>query len=117
LTGIVFAIVLVETCDSNDRKREYNATVFFAWDTKKAKANIQKHGVDFREASTVFDDPLSTTFPDMDHSTSEKRCLIIGMSARFRLLVVSHTERKNNIRIISARPATRREQKYYEEEK
>jgi uncharacterized protein len=55
--------------------------VVFAWDPGKAAANLKKHGVDFREAATVFDDALSTTFPDSDHSTSKHRFLTIGMSA------------------------------------
>ena len=59
----------------------------FAWDAKKAADSFKKHGVDFREAATVFEDSLSTTFPDSDHSAGEQRFLIIGMSARRRLLV------------------------------
>jgi hypothetical protein len=74
------------------------------------------HGVDFREAATVFDDSLSTTFPDVDHSVGERRFLIIGMSAPGRILVVSHTETGDTIRIISARTATRRERRFYEED-
>ncbi len=88
----------------------------FTWDPKKAKENLKKHGVDFREAATVFGDTLSTTFPDAVHSTGERRFLIIGMSALGRILVVSHTEAADNIRIISARTATRRERKFYEED-
>lgn len=88
----------------------------FAWDPDKAATNLKKHGVDFREAATVFDDPLSTTFPDDDHSTSEHRFLTIGMSAPGRLLVVAHTEQGETIRIISARTVTRRERKFYEED-
>ena len=88
----------------------------FAWDPEKAAANLEKHGVDFREGGTVFDNPLSTTFPDEDHSTAERRFLTIGMSARRRLLVVAHTEGGETIRIISARPVTRRERKFYEED-
>ena len=88
----------------------------FTWDPAKAAANLKKHGVDFREAATVFDDPLSTTFPDDDHSISEHRFLTIGMSAPRRLLVVAHTEEGQTIRIISARPVTRREREFYEEE-
>ena len=87
----------------------------FTWDSTKATENLGKHGVDFREAATVFDDPLSTTFPDADHSEGEQRLLIIGMSALGRILVVSHTDTDDTIRIISARATTRREQKYYEE--
>ena len=88
----------------------------FAWDSSKAEQNLDTHGVDFREAATVFDDLLSTTFPDIDHSVGERRFLIIGMSAAGRILVVSHTETGHTIRIISARTATRRERRFYEEE-
>lgn len=89
----------------------------FTWDPKKAAENLKKHGVDFREAATVFDDPLSTTFPDPDHSAGERRFLIVGNSAPGRILVVSHTESGDTIRrIISARTATRRERKFYEED-
>ena len=88
----------------------------FAWDPTKAARNLQKHGVDFREAATVFEDSLSTTFPDTDPSTGERRFLIVGMSARGRILVVAHTEADETLRIISARTATRRERKFYEEE-
>jgi len=90
--------------------------VTFTWDPKKAEENLTKHGVDFREAATVFDDPLSTTFPDYDHSAGERRFLIVGMSALGRILVVSHTENGDTIRIISARTATRRERRFYEED-
>jgi uncharacterized protein len=90
--------------------------VTFTWDPKKAEANLKKHGVDFREGATVFDDTLSTTFPDAGHSTGERRFLIIGMSALGRILVVSHTEAADIIRIISARTATRREREFYEED-
>ena len=70
----------------------------FTWDPKKAAENLKKHGVDFREAATVFDDPLSTTFPDPDHSAGERRFLIVGNSAPGRILVVSHTESGDTIR-------------------
>ncbi|MBK5296679.1 MAG: BrnT family toxin [Vicinamibacteria bacterium] len=86
----------------------------FTWDPTKADANLKKHRVDFREAATVFDDSLSMTFPDDDHS-GEQRFLIIGVSARGRILVVSHTEATDNIRIISTRTATRHERTFYEE--
>jgi uncharacterized DUF497 family protein len=89
--------------------------VKFTWDPKKAEENLKTHGVDFREAATVFDDPLSTTFPDPDHSVGERRFVIIGMSAPGRVLVVSHTETGDTIRILSARTTTRHEQKFYEE--
>jgi uncharacterized DUF497 family protein len=83
--------------------------VKFTWDPTKATENVRKHGVDLREAATVFDDPLSTTFPDTDHSEGEQRFLIIGMSAPGRILVVSHTDTGDTIRIIRARATTRRE--------
>ncbi len=88
----------------------------FTWDPEKAEENLKNHGVDFREAATVFEDPLSTTFPDNDHSLGERRFLVIGLSARSRILVISHTENGDTIRIISARAATRRERKFYEED-
>lgn len=87
----------------------------FSWDSGKATSNLKKHRVDFREAATVLDDPLSTTFPDEVHSTSERRFVTIGMSAPGRLLVVVHADNDNAIRIISARLATRSERDFYEE--
>jgi uncharacterized DUF497 family protein len=90
--------------------------VTFSWDARKAAANLKKHGVDFREAATVFDDALSTTFPDRDHSSAEQRFLTLGQSAHGRVLVVSHTDEDARIRLISARGVTRRERRFYEEE-
>lgn len=87
----------------------------FEWDPRKDEANRHKHGVGFREATTAFGDPLAMTFPDIDHSISERRFLTIGVSASGRLLVVAHTENDDTIRIISARPLTRRERRFYEE--
>lgn len=87
----------------------------FEWDGRKAKANIAKHGVSFEEASTVFGDPLSLTIPDPAHSKGEDRSVVLGQSHQRKLLVVVHTERGDNIRIISARRASRRERKCYEE--
>ncbi|MEO5740782.1 MAG: BrnT family toxin [Vicinamibacterales bacterium] len=88
----------------------------FAWDPQKADENLKKHGVDFREAATVFDDTLSMTFPDEGHSVGERGFLIIGRSFLGRTLVVSHTEvATDTIRIISARSATRFERTFYEE--
>jgi uncharacterized DUF497 family protein len=89
----------------------------FEWDPRKDAANQRKHVVGFREATTVFGDPLATTFPDRDHSISEQRFLTIGLSVNDRLLVVVHSERRESIRIISARPATARERNFYEEER
>ena len=89
----------------------------FEWDQKKARSNAKKHGVTFDEASTVFGDALSLTIPDPAHSEAEKRFVTVGGSHRGKLVVVVHTERGDNIRIISARPANRRERKAYEETK
>ncbi len=86
----------------------------FGWDREKAKKNLRKHGVAFDEAMTVFYDPLSATFNDMDHSIDEARFITIGYSSHGRLLVVSHTERGKIIRIISARTATAHERKRHE---
>lgn len=88
----------------------------FEWDTRKATQNLQKHKVSFTEAATVFDDPLSITVADPDHSTEEERFLIVGQSHRPRMLIVSFTDREDRIRIISARELTRAERKTYEEE-
>jgi len=88
----------------------------FEWDPRKNAANQRKHGIGFREAATLFGDPFATTFPDIDHSADEQRFLTVGASALGRLLVVAHTERDEAIRIISARPATARERRFYEEE-
>jgi uncharacterized DUF497 family protein len=87
----------------------------FEWDETKAQANQYKHGVSFPEAATVFADPLAAIFPDPDHSEAEVREIIIGLSERGRLLVVSFTERNECIRIISARTATPRERHNHEE--
>ena len=89
----------------------------FEWDPAKAAANLNSHHVGFREAAAVFEDPLSTTFPDEAHSEEEARFLTIGMSTRGQVLVVAHTERNDTIRIISARRATRREREFYEQGK
>lgn len=90
--------------------------LLFEWDPKKAAANLRKHGVGFKEASSAFGDPLSIAVPDPDHSGGEERLLLLGMSLRRRLLVVSHTIRGARIRIISAREATNQERRDYEEE-
>jgi uncharacterized protein len=87
----------------------------FEWDPQKAAANLKKHGVSFEEAVSVFGDPLAITFDDPDHSIGESRSLTFGLSTDNQLLVISHTSRRTKIRLISARPATRRERKIYEE--
>lgn len=87
----------------------------FDWDPDKAAENLRRHRVSFEEAATVFRDPLSWTFPDPEHSEGEERYLDIGHSERGRLLIVSYTERQGQVRIISARLATRKERRSYEE--
>jgi hypothetical protein len=87
----------------------------FAWDPKKATSNLRDHKVTFEEASSIFGDSLAVTFDDPDHSEGERRLLTFGLSERGRLLVVSHTERRGVVRIISARRATRAERRIYEE--
>lgn len=89
----------------------------FEWDPRKAAWNLKKHGVSFQEATSVFRDPLSITISDPDHFDSELRFVDLGLSHRGRLIVVSYTERGDNIRIISARRASRSEQKEYEGKK
>lgn len=90
-------------------------SIKFEWDTAKARQNLQKHRVDFTEASTVFADTLSITIPDPDHSEDEERWVTMGVSNRQRLLVVVHTEEDETIRILSARTADRLERRKYEE--
>jgi hypothetical protein len=87
----------------------------FEWDPAKAAANLAKHGVSFREAATVFRDPLSQTGSDPDHSLDEERVVTFGVSTRGRLLVVAHTDRGDTIRIISARPVSAGERTIYEQ--
>lgn len=86
----------------------------FVWDPPKAATNLRKHGVIFEEAVTVFYDPLAATFPDPDHSEEEERLITVGYSARGRLLVVCHAERREGVRLISARRATAGERKRHE---
>lgn len=93
------------------------ATLTFEWDQKKAEANLKSHGVNFEDAATVFRDPLAVVHGDPDHSNEEARCLLIGHSTERHLLLVAFTDRESKIRIISARRATRRERRRYEEEK
>jgi uncharacterized DUF497 family protein len=88
----------------------------FEWDQRKAATNERKHGVAFDEAATIFGDALAVLLRDPDHSLGEERYLLLGTSTRGRLLVVAYAERPPRTRLISARPATRRERKTYEEE-
>jgi len=88
----------------------------FEWDPHKARTNLVKHGIAFEEAATIFGDPSSLTIPDPEHSLAEERYVTIGKAFAGKLLVVVHTDRGDNIRIISARAASRRERKFYEKD-
>jgi len=90
-------------------------SIEFEWDQNKAASNFLKHGVSFDEAKSVFDDPIYVDFYDPDQPYNEHRYIIIGHSVKNRLLIVAYAERKNKICLISAREATRREKKVYEE--
>jgi uncharacterized DUF497 family protein len=87
----------------------------FEWREEKAIRNRKDHRVSFDEAASVFDDPLLITFPDPNHSETEERYLSIGISSKGRILIVSHTDREDKTRIISARKATVLERSLYEE--
>lgn len=87
----------------------------FEWNPRKAAQNLRQHKVSFAEAATVFSDSLSSTASDPDHSMEENRYIIVGMSNRRRMLIVSFAERVERVRIISARELTRAEGKTYEE--
>lgn len=88
----------------------------FEWDPVKSRRNRIKHGISFAEAATVFGDPLALTYYDPDHSGEEDRFITFGCSDDGTHCVVSHTDREQCIRIISARRMTRRERKSYEED-
>ena len=87
----------------------------YEWDQEKGTSNLEKHGVSFEEAATVFSDPLYVDFYDPDHSVDEHRYLIMGQSTAGRLLIVSYTDRDDLVRLISAREVTASERKLYEE--
>jgi uncharacterized DUF497 family protein len=87
----------------------------FAWDPAKAAANLRKHGISFEEAESVFSDDEALFLEDPDHSVGEERFILLGLSAHARVLVVVHCYRTapDTIRLISARRATRAEQRQY----
>jgi uncharacterized protein len=87
----------------------------FNWDPEKSRINLQKHGVSFFEAASALSDPFSITEYDSIHSIGEDRFVTIGYSDRQRLPVIVHTDRETSIRLISARPATSKEKKLYEQ--
>lgn len=89
-------------------------TLSFEWDEIKAESNFKKHNVSFEEGKTVFNDPFLYSFPDDEHSIDEHRYINIGASSRGRILVLTHTERQDTIRIINCRKATARERSFYE---
>ncbi|HPG41851.1 MAG TPA: BrnT family toxin [bacterium] len=91
--------------------------MLFEWDQKKAQQNLIKHGVTFEEARTAFRDDMSITISDPLHSEDEERFILLGYSEKNRLIVVVHTDRQNQIRIISARRASKNERIQYEKRK
>ncbi len=86
----------------------------FEWDNRKAASNLKKHGVSFREAASIFGDPLALTFDDPDHSIGEHRLLTFGVTRTGKLVIVTHTERNGSMRIISARFMQKHERDIYE---
>ncbi len=88
----------------------------FEWDENKSKLNLKKHGIDFEEGKTVFNDLFAITIDDPDHSDLEERYIDIGISSKGRILVVWYTERNENIRLIGCRKANRVEREQYDEE-
>jgi uncharacterized DUF497 family protein len=89
--------------------------MIYEWNPAKARFNLRDHGVSIEEAATVFLDPSAVTYPDPDHSDEEDREITIGHSVKQRILFVSHCQRRERIRVISARKATRKERKQHEE--
>lgn len=86
----------------------------FEWHSTKAQSNLEKHGVSFDEAVTVFDDAFAEFLPDLTHSAIEQRFTCLGTSSNGRLLAISFTERGDDVRIISARPMEPKERRSYE---
>jgi uncharacterized DUF497 family protein len=86
----------------------------FEWNDEKAANNLREHDVNFEEAKTVFEDPFAITIHDDLHSDDEDRSIILGLSLLARVLLVVYTERRERIRIISARKATPSERSQYE---
>ena len=87
----------------------------FEWNKEKAKSNFKKHNIDFKEASSIFRDPLFITALDKEHSRYEERYVTIGLSNKNRVLIVAHADSENKIRIISARKVTKNEKRFYQE--
>lgn len=91
--------------------------ISFDWDNNKALSNIDKHGISFEEAQSVFDDDMARLIPDPDHSEDKERFILLGLSCTLNMLVVVHCYKddENMIRLISARKATKHETKVYKE--
>ena len=89
--------------------------LIFEWNERKARANFRKHGISFEEAASVFGDPNAVTIYDVSHSTDEERFVTIGVSSKGPLVVTCHTDRGDRIRLISARKASAKERRQYEE--
>ena len=87
----------------------------FEWDDKKAQSNLLKHGISFEEVTTAFGDMLSITIDDPLHSHNEDRLILIGLSEDLKILIVVHIEKRDTIRIVSARKASKKEKQFYEE--
>ena len=106
-----FILACILQCKYNVRIRELR----FDWDSKKAKANLKRHGVSFEEAQSTFYDEWAILYDDPDHSENEDRFLLLGVSVRLRILIVSHCYREDEsfIRLISARKAQSEEDKEY----
>ena len=113
----VYNISLINsyTCFESLTKRGVKLAINFEWDDKKARSNFLKHNISFEEAATAFGDDLSITIEDPLHSHNENRLILIGKSVNNKTLVVVHLEKTDCIRIISARKATKKEYKFYEE--
>lgn len=86
----------------------------FEWDEEKAALNLRKHGVSFEEAESVFMDSFGLEEPDEEHSQTEVRWVLIGLSLSLRVLVTVYTERGSKIRLISSRKANAKERKEYQ---
>ena len=91
------------------------SAIKFEWDAAKASTNVRKHGIEFGEACSVFEDEEALLIRDVDHSVGEERFVLLGLSVACRILVVVHCEREGGdvIRIISARTADRSERAQY----
>ena len=116
MVGLWFYVLFRQDELESTLSYQYNVRMInFDWDAAKAAANFQKHGVSFEEARSVFYDEFAVQFFDEEHSGSEARFLLLGMSTGARLLLVCHCERHegNTVRIISARKATKREASFY----